>query len=105
APPRSDLGRGGAQGQSAEGQEEGVMASDPKGLGAKFDAHTNAEFNTRDMDATMATMGDAPHVTHGPTMTGGPRCAAVRLFYENSFGGRVPADWSVKLISRTVGES
>jgi len=47
------------------------MASDPKGLGAKFDAHTNAEFNTRDIDATMATMGDAPHVTHVPTMTGG----------------------------------
>src|SRR4029450_5313334 len=105
APPRSDLGRGGAQGQSAEGQEEGVMASDPKGLGAKFDAHTNAEFNTRDMDATMATMGDAPPAPHVPTTTG--RCAsnAVRLFSENSFVGRVPADWSVKLISRTVGES
>ena len=81
------------------------MASDPKGLGAKFDAHTNAEFNTRDMDATMATMGDAPHVTHVPTMTGGSGYDAVRHFCENYFVGRVPADWSVKLISRTVGES
>jgi hypothetical protein len=33
------------------------MASHPKGLGAKFDAHTDAEFNTRDIEATMATMG------------------------------------------------
>jgi hypothetical protein len=32
---------------------------DPKGLGAKFDAHCDAEFNTRDIEATMATMGDA----------------------------------------------
>ena len=40
------------------------MASDPKGLGAKFDAHTDAEFNTRDIEATMAPMGTLPHVTH-----------------------------------------
>jgi hypothetical protein len=33
------------------------MASDPKGLGAKFDAHTDAEFNTRGIEATMAPMG------------------------------------------------
>jgi hypothetical protein len=40
------------------------MASDPKNLGAKFDAHTDAEFNTRDIEATMATMAEAPHATH-----------------------------------------
>ena len=47
------------------------MASNPQGLGAKFDAHIAAEFKTRDIDATIATMGNAPHVTHVPTMTGG----------------------------------
>jgi len=26
------------------------MSSDPKGLGAKFDPHTDAEFNTRDIE-------------------------------------------------------
>ena len=40
------------------------MSADPKGLGAVFDAHTEAEFKTRDIEATMATMNDAPHVTH-----------------------------------------
>jgi carboxymethylenebutenolidase len=80
------------------------MASDPKGLGAKFDAHTDAEFKTRDVEATMATMGEAPHVTHVPTMTGGSGYHAVRHFYENYFVGRVPDDWSVELISRTVGD-
>jgi hypothetical protein len=43
-----------------------------------FDAHTAAEFETRDIDATMATMSASPHVTHMPTMTGGHRTAAVR---------------------------
>ena len=81
------------------------MSSDPKGLGAKFDAHTDAELNTRDIEATMATMAEAPHVTHVPTMTGGSGYDLVRHFYENYFVGRVPDDWSVKLITRTVGES
>jgi len=34
-------------------------ATDP---GALFDAHTRAEFRTRDLDGTMATMVDAPLV-------------------------------------------
>ena len=57
------------------------MSADPKGLGATFDAHTDAEFKTRDIEATMATMGEAPHVTHVPTMTGGngPRGGAAVL--------------------------
>ncbi|HET9935544.1 MAG TPA: hypothetical protein VFQ29_03685 [Methyloceanibacter sp.] len=47
------------------------MTHDPKGLGAVFDAHTDAEFKTRDIEATMATMGANPHVNHVPVMTGG----------------------------------
>ena len=66
------------------------MASDPKGLGAMFDAHTAAEFKTRDIDATMATMSAAPHVTHVPTMTGGNGRDAVRRFYETWFIGTGP---------------
>ena len=33
------------------------MTHDPKGIGAVFDAHTDAEFKARDIEATMATMG------------------------------------------------
>ena len=68
------------------------MTSDPKGLGAVFDAHTEAEFKTRDIEATMATMGEAPHVTHVPTMTGGAGREAVRRFYETWFIGHWPED-------------
>lgn len=80
------------------------MTSDPKGLGAMFDAHTDAEFKTRDIEATMATMGEAPHVTHVPTMTGGSGREAVRRFYETWFIGHWPEDLAIKQVSRTVGE-
>ena len=81
------------------------MTSDPKGLGAVFDAHTEAEFKTRDIEATMATIGPAPHVTHVPTMTGGAGREAVRRFYETWFIGRWPEDTVVTPISRTAGET
>jgi carboxymethylenebutenolidase len=81
------------------------MASDPKRLGAKFDAHTDAEFKTRDIEATMATMSAAPHVTHVPTMTGGAGRDGVRTFYQNWFIGRWPEDTEITPISRTVGDT
>ena len=71
------------------------MSSDPKGLGATFDAHTDAEFKTRDIEATMATMADAPHLTHVPTMTGGNGRENVRRFYETWFIGHWPKDTSI----------
>jgi carboxymethylenebutenolidase len=80
------------------------MTADAKGLGAMFDAHTDAEFKTRDIDATMATMGDRPHVTHVPTMTGGSGRNDVRRFYERWFIGHWPADTEITPVSRTVGE-
>jgi carboxymethylenebutenolidase len=64
-----------------------------------FDAHTAAEFQTRDIEATMATMGETPHVTHVPTMTGGNGTDAVRRFYETWFIGKWPADTVVTAIA------
>jgi carboxymethylenebutenolidase len=81
------------------------MSADPKGLGALFDAHTHAEFKTRDIEATMATMSASPHVTHVPTMTGGSGRDQVRRFYETWFIGHWPEDTIVTPISRTVGET
>ena len=81
------------------------MSADPKGLGALFDAHTDAEFKTRDIEATMATMNDAPHVTHVPTMTGGSGRDAVRRLYDTWFIGHWPEDTVVTPISRTVGDT
>jgi carboxymethylenebutenolidase len=80
------------------------MSDDPEGLGAKFDAHTEAEFKLRDINATMATMGPAPHVTHVPTMTGGNGRDGVRQFYETWFIKHWPEDLAIELVSRTVGD-
>jgi carboxymethylenebutenolidase len=79
--------------------------AEPKSLGAMFDAHTEAEFTTRDIDATMATMGEAPHVTHVPTMTGGNGRDAVRRFYETWFIGHWPEDLSITPVSRTESDT
>ena len=80
------------------------MTSDPKSPGALFDAHCAAEFETRDIDATMATMSDNPHITNVPTMAGGYGREAVRQFYDTWFVGHLPEDWTVKLLSRTEGK-
>jgi len=77
------------------------MTSDPKSPGALFDVHTHAEFVTRDINATMATMSDCPHITNVPTMTGGFGRDAVRHFYDSWFVGHLPVDWTVELLSRT----
>jgi hypothetical protein len=47
-------------------------------LGEIFDGHTGAEFETRDIDATMATISEQPSVTHVPVMAGGYGPEAVR---------------------------
>lgn len=72
--------------------------------GAIFDAHCRAEFVDRSVDETMATMSDAPYVTHVPVMTGGHGRAQVREFYATSFIGHWPADTAIRQISRTVGQ-
>ena len=72
--------------------------------GAVFDAHMRAEFVERSVDATMATMTDAPYVTHVPVLTGGYGGDEVRQFYATWFIGRWPADVQITPISRTVGQ-
>lgn len=74
-------------------------------LGATFDAHTQAEFQDLDVDATMATMSGDPYVHHVPTITGGSGTDGVREFYDRHFIGQWPDDTETRQISRTVGES
>jgi carboxymethylenebutenolidase len=73
-------------------------------LGALFDAHVRAEFEARDIDATMATMTDAPYVTHVPVMTGGCGRDDVQRFYSSYFIGHWPPDTQLRRISRTIGQ-
>ena len=73
-------------------------------LVAVWEAHCRYEFETRDVDATMATMVAQPYVNHIPTMTGGVGHDQLKRFYKYHFIGGNPPDTQLELISRTVGE-
>lgn len=70
-----------------------------------FQKHVNAEL-AGDLDTTMATMGDNPHLNHVPTMAGGVGREGVRAFYRDHLVGKFfPPDMKMTPVSRTVGES
>jgi carboxymethylenebutenolidase len=68
-----------------------------------WEAHCRYEFETRDVDATMATMVSQPYVNHIPTMTGGVGQKDLRHFYQTHFIGVNPPDFTLSPLSRTVG--
>jgi carboxymethylenebutenolidase len=72
-------------------------------LEALWEAHCRCEFETRDVDATMATMVAEPHVNHVPTMTGGVGHDELKRFYKYHFIGVNPPDFRLAPISRTIG--
>lgn len=67
--------------------------------------HTKHEFQTRDTEATLATMVDDAYVNHIPVLTGGSGKAALRAFYSREFIPRMPPDTTLTPVSRTVGEN
>jgi carboxymethylenebutenolidase len=72
-------------------------------LNALWEAHRACEFDTRDADATIATMVDEPYVNHIPTMTGGYGRELLRRFYRDHFIPKSPKDTRAIPISRTLG--
>ncbi len=71
---------------------------------ARWDEHIGYEFSTRDVSSTIATMVDDAYVNHVPVMTGGYGHGALQKFYAEDFISSMPADTSIRLIARTVGQ-
>ena len=69
-----------------------------------WEEHTAHEFDTRDTEATLATMVEDAYVNHIPVLTGGQGKAALRRFYSQDFIPSMPPDTTLTAISRTVGE-
>lgn len=70
-----------------------------------FQRHVQAELDG-DLETTMATMIDSPHLNHVPTMMGGVGREGVRAFYRDHLVGRFfPPDVKMTAVSRTVGDS
>jgi carboxymethylenebutenolidase len=69
-----------------------------------FQKHVGAEL-AGDLDTTMATMSDHPHLNHVPTMAGGVGREGVRNFYRDHLVGKFfPPDVKMTSVSRTVGD-
>ena len=75
----------------------------PHDLEALWEAHCRHEFETRDVDATMATMVSNPYVNHVPILTGGVGHSQLKRFYKYHFIGGNPPDTAMTPVSRTVG--
>ncbi len=70
-----------------------------------FQRHVKAELDG-DLDTTMATMSDTPHLLNIPSMMGGDEYAGVRNFYKNHLVGKFfPPDVTMTRVSLTVGTS
>jgi carboxymethylenebutenolidase len=69
-----------------------------------WEEHLASELIAKDVEATMATMTDAPYVNHVPTLTGGVGAKELRRFYAHHFIPVQPDDMEVVPVSRTVGD-
>jgi len=68
-----------------------------------FQKHVNAEL-AGDLETTMATMTDNPHLTNAPLVTGGVGRKGVRDFYANHLVGKFfPPDVEMIPVSQTIG--
>jgi carboxymethylenebutenolidase len=71
---------------------------------AAFQKHVDAEL-AGDIETTMATMSDHPHVNHVPTRMGGVGSEGVRTFYTNHLVGKFfPPDVEMIDVSLTVDD-
>jgi carboxymethylenebutenolidase len=68
-----------------------------------WDEHVRHEFDTRDTDATIATMVEDAYVDHVPVLTGGSGAAELTGFYSRHFIPKMPPDMQMTPVSRTVG--
>lgn len=70
---------------------------------ALFAEHIRHEFETRDVDATMATMIDDPYVNHVATLAGGVGHDMLKRFYTYHFVDQNSKDRSSVTVSHTLG--
>ncbi len=81
-----------------------MMSEKQRRMVELFEKHVGAEL-AGDLDTTMATMTDSPHLNHVPTMAGGVGRDGVRAFYRDHLVGKFfPPDVKMTNVSRTVGE-
>jgi len=79
------------------------LSSEQQAMIELFQKHVEAEL-AGDLDTTMATMTEDPHLNHVPVMAGGVGRESVRAFYRDHLVGKFfPPDVQMTNVSRTVG--
>lgn len=82
-----------------------MLTAEQTAMAAQFERHVAAEL-AGDLETTMATMSETPHLNHVPTRAGGFGREGVRAFYRDHLVGRFfPPDVKMEGLSRTVGEA
>jgi carboxymethylenebutenolidase len=66
--------------------------------------HLKGEFETKDVEATLATMVEDAYVNHMPVNTGGCGKEALRVFYRDDFIPSWPQDVEIKPTNRVIGD-
>ncbi|WDI42901.1 nuclear transport factor 2 family protein [Bremerella sp. P1] len=69
-----------------------------------WEEHTAAEFELKDAGAAVATMTDDVCLVHVPVGTGAFGKEALRAFYRDIFIPQSPPDFTLELLSRSVGQ-
>jgi carboxymethylenebutenolidase len=67
--------------------------------------HLKGEFESKDVEATLATMVEDASVNHMPVNTGGRGKTALRTFYRDDFIPSWPDDLQMTPSNRVVGEA
>jgi carboxymethylenebutenolidase len=75
----------------------------PQQLEQLWAEHLKGEFETKDVEATLATMVEDAYVNHLPVNTGGRGKEALRVFYRDDFIPSWPADLQMTPVNRVVG--
>jgi carboxymethylenebutenolidase len=85
--------------------EQGAVkgALSPQQLEQLWAEHLKGEFETKDAEATLATMVQDAYVNHMPVLTGGVGHDELREFYVKRFIPQMPPDTELIPISRTIG--
>jgi carboxymethylenebutenolidase len=84
-------------------QAAGQTTLSPQQLEQLWAEHLKGEFETKDVEATLATMVEDAYVNHMPVNTGGRGKEALRAFYRDDFIPSWPEDLQMTPINRVVG--
>ena len=87
----------------AKQQEVNATLTSPQ-LEQLWAEHLKGEFETKDVEATLATMVDDAYVIHLPVATGGRGKDALRIFYRDDFIPSWPEDVEMTPLNRVVGD-